>query len=467
MNINQHMNNDNLHNDASSLYAHYSMIDRYDVDAFPTLSRANPIRFQLESGQSLYIPKRWWHWVITTQKTFAVNYWFNNKKEQPPFVFDHSIDFDVTLLNDQSVFGWEHEHITNFKEFYNSGKDLLLFTLDQYSLGRAHEHIKNKLSDHILEFPIDERIICGHSYTYNLFVASNRFDTGLHYDDEDGILTVVEGKKDIILFPPSDTEHLYPYQVTYRWKETPALDSTYNSNVAVGKIDGVSSGELLYATCNQDQRVLRNISKLYEKYQDTHLIWGFKKIGNEYKWEIYNYTLENNIKITSWDIYKNEYDIPDVEHYYLKIKNTPSGFPFFGYGRYKKNNVIYDESKIFVIDDYYSFYENYDQYMDRLEYTSIKETFKDTILHKYKKCYEICIHNKTPNQIFVQYLGLTNDEFVEFLTTNDYPQHIIGFVTAEIELGRYNIKNEITIVYDTETQEIIRSGFYGMIYHPK
>ena len=30
-------------------------------------------------------------------------------------------------------------------------------------------------------------------------------------------------------------------------------------------------------------------------------------------------------------------------------------------------------------------------------------------------------------------------------------------------LKEYNINNEITIVYDINTQEIIRSGFYGII----
>ena len=138
----------------------------------------------------------------------------------------------------------------------------------------------------------------------------------------------------------------------------------------------------------------------------------------------------------------------------------PVKLPFWGYGKYKKNNVIYDESKIFVIDTYESFYKNYDEYMKKLYYNDIKADFKDIILKKYT-CYEICIFNKKPNQIFVMYMGLSNDEFVNFLIENKYPQYIINYITKNIKLNKYNINNEITIVYDIKSKNILRSGFYG------
>jgi hypothetical protein len=136
--------------------------------------------------------------------------------------------------------------------------------------------------------------------------------------------------------------------------------------------------------------------------------------------------------------------------------------PFWGYGKYKKNNMMYDESKIFVIDAYSSFYDNYDSYMVRLGYDEIKEQFRERILNRYY-CYEICIFNKNPNQIFVMYLGISNEDFLDFLTNNSYPNYIIEFVKNNIEKRSYNINNEITIVYDIKTQSIIRSGFYGVI----
>jgi hypothetical protein len=84
------------------------------------------------------------------------------------------------------------------------------------------------------------------------------------------------------------------------------------------------------------------------------------------------------------------------------------------------------------------------------------------ILSKYT-CYNICIHNKKPEEIFVQYLGLTNTEFVQFLSSNGYPTHIVNFVADKMQDGTYKINNEITIVYNIKTQEVVRSGFYGSL----
>ena len=460
------------HSNSDSLYAHYSMIDEYDCDIFPNLSSAHPIHFRLRKGESLYIPKKWWHWIKTTQKTFAINYWFNNKIVQDPFIFNHRIDYDINLLNSEMVSVWKSEknygyayedrsYETNFNQFYNSGKDdRCVITLSNHYSGKYNFNIKNKLFD-CVKFPVNEKLLCDYSYDYNVWITSNRHDTGLHYDDEDGILTIIEGEKDIILFPPSDTEYLYPYEVDYKWKKLPALDFRYNTYTNFGKVDGICSGELLYATCGNDVRVLSNISKLYNNHGNTTLIWGFKKTNDAYRWEIYRASFMNKTKITSWDIHSNTYDISEEEHYYFKLGDESAiELPFWGYGKYKKNDIIYDESKIFVIDRYENFYDNYDEYMNGLEYESIKLKFKKIILKKYK-CNEICIHNKNPNQIFVQYLGITNQEFIEFLTTNQYPEYVINFVIGQVELNNYNITNEITIVYDIDTQDVIRSGFYG------
>ena len=467
--------NEYRHKSSLSLYAHYSMVDDYNFDVFPNLRLATPIHFTLQSGQSLYIPKKWWHWVKTTKKTFAVNYWFDNQIDQEPFIFEHTIHYDTNLLNDEIVSIWNSQknggqaYMYNFKDFYNSKlNDKALITLSNYKSGGDNHHIKKKLFDHIT-FPVHKKIISNNLYDYNIWASSNMHDTGLHYDDEDGVLTVVEGEKDIILFPPSDAKYLYPYKVFYEWKEAEPLEFRYNTSEKKGRLDGISSGELLYVTCNHDKQVLSNISKLYEKYKHNHknLIWGFKKIDDDYRWEIYNDTLnQEDIKITSWDIYPNKYDISNNEHYYYKIDDganpdcRPNQLPFWGYGKYIIDGIFNDESKIFVIDSYENFYKNYDEYMIKLNYESIKEKFKNIILKKYN-CYNICVHNKNLNEIFVQYLGLKKEKFLEFLIENRYPTYIINFVSEQIEKNRYKINNEITIVYDANTQKIIRSGFYG------
>ena len=351
-----------------------------------------------------------------------------------------------------------------FKEFYNSGLDYrYIITLSNYDIGDKNKNIKNKISKYV-SFPIDDRIQKNINYNYNIWISSNKHDTGLHYDDQDGILTILDGEKDIILFPPHDSKYLYPFDNDYKWINTNnALNFRYNSFRFFNKIKGVSSGELLYITCNNDKLVLCNISKLHDSVK-KNLIWGFKKYNNAYRWEVYNYTLFNKpVKISSFDIYPNQYNLGDEEHYYFKLEDDKQPeLPFWGYGEYIKNNKIYKESKIFVIDNYKNFYDNYDSYMTKLGYDEIKERFREIILDKYS-CYEICIFNKNPNQIFVMYLGISNTEFLEFLITNSYPTYVIDFVKKQIENNNYNINNEITIVYDIESQSIIRSGFYGVI----
>ena len=465
------------HKNADSLYAHFSMIDTYNYFIFPKLILASPRMYTLTSGQSLYIPKHWWHWVKTIKKTFAINYWFINTVDCHPLVFNHTIDYDVSLLNNEIVQVWKSDeddcsfaHI--FKDFYNSGLDnRYVLTLGNYVVGDKNATIKNKIADHVT-FPNNSLFQHDENgYDYNVWVSSNKHDTGLHYDDEDGILTVISGQKEIILFPPSDSGYLYPYHMDYAWKNVNnATNFKYNSFTYVGDVCGTSSGELLYITCNNDKRVLNNVSKLYNGLKNN-LIWGFKKTnsnnGNncnsDYRWEIYNYTLMEPVSITSFDVYKNQYQLGDEEHYYYKVDDgMPVQLPFWGYGKYKKNNRMHDESKIFVIDYYETFYANYDDYMIKMGYAEIKEKFKEKIFNKYS-CYEICIFNKNPTQIFVMYLGITNVEFLEFLITNCYPNYVTEFVKTQINRGTYNINNEITIVYDIRTQEIIRSGFYGVI----
>ena len=169
---------------------------------------------------------------------------------------------------------------------------------------------------------------------------------------------------------------------------------------------------------------------------------------------------KNHLTQESWTDAKT-----DKVSAYMKSKTLAfeaTLLPFWGYCKFKKNNVYYEESRIFVIDNYPSFRDDYNLYMNELGYNDIKDKFKNIILEKYK-CYQICIHNKTENQIFVQYLGISNKDFISFLNLYDYPSHIINFVQEQVGLDNYKINNEITIVYEIDTQKVVRTGFYGNI----
>ena len=45
----------------------------------------------------------------------------------------------------------------------------------------------------------------------NFWLNNGNIDTGLHYDDNHGLLCLFSGKKVVTLFPPSDTKYLYPW----------------------------------------------------------------------------------------------------------------------------------------------------------------------------------------------------------------------------------------------------------------
>ena len=460
--------NRHRHRESNSLYAHFSAVDQLNTELYPNLKFTNPIYFKLEKGQSIYIPKGWWHWIKTTTKSFAVNHWFSNNVELNPFIFDYYFEVDTNRFNDQDVYIWNSskhdEYFVEdlFKNFYNSGlDDRYVLTLSNYVNGENNSNIKNLIKPYI-KFPSHDRLQYNDSFDFNVWISSGKHDTGLHYDDEDGVLTLLEGSKEITLYPPSDSDNLYAYSTKYSWRKKSAINFAYNSFIIREPLTGISSSEVLFNTCNGDVRVLSNISKLFEKY-GQNLVWGFKKSGDDYRWEIYKYDLQQDPIITSWDLHKNAYDISDIEHYYFKEDtNTPLGLPFWGVSKFKKDGDLYEESKIFVLDDYIPFKENYDLYMSKLDYDIIKNEFKKIILEKYK-CYQICIHNKTENQIFVQYLGISNKDFISFLNLYDYPSHLTNFIEEQISLDNYKINNEITIVYEIDTQKVIRTGFYGNI----
>jgi hypothetical protein len=464
--------NEGRHQNTSSLYAHYSQVDVWDLERFPDLAQTSPVHFTLTAGQSLYIPANWWHWVKTTSKSFAVNYWFNNAIAQEPFVFDHTIAFDIDSFNGQTVAVWNSGKdvdyslqmvIRHFQEFYSSGEDeKYVITLKNYPPGVSNSVLKEIVSKHI-DFPAHQNIKLIDEFDFNIWISSGKHDTGLHYDDEDGILTVIEGTKEITLFPPSDSQFLYAYPISYEWRDQVAISCRYNTGQKIKSISGIPSSKLLYVTCNGNKRVLSNISKLYEQHKNSQiLVWGFKKEGASYRWEVYDGTLYNpGVRITSWDIYPDKHDISDVVHYYYKEDDdAPPTLPFWGYGKKTTEEGLQSESQLFVVDTYETFLSNYEQYMDKLGFNSIKEKFKPVIFEKYS-CYNVCIHNKKTGEIFVQYLGISNEEFIEFLTTHDYPPYIAQFVSYEVQSGNYEINNEITIVYNTTTNEVVRSGFYG------
>ena len=90
--------------------------------------------------------------------------------------------------------------------------------------------------------------------------------------------------------------------------------------------------------------------------------------------------------------------------------------------------------------------KEYDDYMKKIIYSDKKIFILKYLLLKYN-CSYYCIHNKNPEQIFIQYLGISINDFILFLEEFKYSYMLIEHIKTNVD--KYNdILHEITIVYD-------------------
>eukprot|EP00658_Telonema_sp_P-2_P022777 TRINITY_DN19116_c0_g1_i25.p2 TRINITY_DN19116_c0_g1~~TRINITY_DN19116_c0_g1_i25.p2 ORF type:complete len:179 (+),score=28.60 TRINITY_DN19116_c0_g1_i25:421-957(+) len=65
-----------------------SPVDQHEVDMelFPRFARAAAKKATLQPGDTLYIPRKWWHQVNSgNSRNLAVNIWWFMKDREPPF----------------------------------------------------------------------------------------------------------------------------------------------------------------------------------------------------------------------------------------------------------------------------------------------------------------------------------------------------------------------------------------------
>lgn len=59
-------------------HVNYSPVDveSPDLERFPRFREATPIELQLEPGEVLFIPVRWWHYARALDQTISLNFWW-------------------------------------------------------------------------------------------------------------------------------------------------------------------------------------------------------------------------------------------------------------------------------------------------------------------------------------------------------------------------------------------------------
>jgi hypothetical protein len=324
----------------------------------------------------------------------------------------------------------------------------------------------------------------------NLWISLGKHDTGLHYDDSTGMLVVLRGKKHVTLYPPGDSYLLKPYSVIPDWA-TKLTSHAISPNVY--KLNDVivsnPSSRLLYESmaCQDNKGVLLQFMTLLHQSIDAPVVWGCKLKNGVMRWEIYSYhysylnkdaptnrkihgllldlhphgikeALSPGAIIHSYDLH-NATSIPKAldgnVHVYKLLPGTSKTLPVFGEGSTVYPDGRVERESIYTLDTLSFFRDNYSFYMAAIGLETVSSRFKDTILHKYE-CDMICIHNKYDGNVFVQYLGITAEEFHQFLIDFSYPPSLCKHVSETT----YSIPHEITIVYDA-TLEPVRTAFYG------
>ena len=119
-----------------------------------------------------------------------------------------------------------------------------------------------------------------------------------------------------------------------------------------------------------------------------------------------------------------------------------------------KNASSQIESDFFV-DTWDSYSITIDSYLEKLKFKNINKN----LFLKYT-CKEYSVHNKFDNSIFIQYFDIGIDNFILFLEEFKYP--ILNHVKKHKNKYK-NICHEVTIVYELETDKVLRTGFYGIV----
>lgn len=492
-------------------YAHFSEIHKYNFFLYPSLLLTHPQRFILETNDALWIPKGWWHWIESFD-TVSINFWLTdikNKEEyENPFtskeILSKNILNEINNYNKKVVI-WQSSNDNVYKEYSkNLNENEMIITLPGYMNGFKKDKMNLELMKKIepyIKTPLLLEKIKDSEIDHNLWISNKFHDTGLHYDDNYGLLCVLKGKKYITLYPPCDTPYLRPLSILPFWATNKPIKFVYNTYTFVKDLDekvSLPSSRLLYETLKHynNKDIMLIISDKLKRYGVNKIIWGFKlnfiqsDLPNEPRWELYachysskdksissildfadftnykNYDKlklmkkENeNIFIHSFDLYNKGIIGKDIHFYYKK--NKTYDLPFFGYSNTLKEDGEINSESDFVIDTSTRFIKNYDNYMEKINYDINKVLSLKNLLLKYD-CTYYCIHKKNSKQIYIQYLDISLGSFFLFLEKFNYPLSLINHIKSNINKYK-DINHEITIVYDIETGEPIRSAFYGLV----
>jgi hypothetical protein len=506
-------------------YAHFSKITSKNIFFYPRYVLTSPRKFILNAGDALFIPKKWWHWVYSFENTLAVNYWWSDNKininlneNNPKLMKNFILPFDI-LKHDENINNFQSSILNSypdtisfetFKDYKNNNKkNTYLLTLEAFVNNNNFKSSLDRLIEHP-KFVLENNI----NNNYNFWYCIKKMDTGLHFDDNYGLLCVLSGSKEVFLYPPSDSKYLYPYPNTPKWVNNKTYEdlefNIYKSNGILN--NQLSSSNILYETMRKNKKdVIKDtitiVDHLVNLFGYNKIIWGAKCMKNsgEIYWEYYFYNIDKNHKeknistkyngmllkklstipqlknfknfenqnidsiqnvtIVSFEVHNNLHFNPSLDVHFSK-KSSEIVLPFHGETMsYDGKNFQFKSNFVVMTLEYLK--NNFENIIKDFKFEPISNLVNKEF-QRYPYIKNISIYRKSKNYISLQWYGLTMDDFIKFLTDNNWPKSFIEYYHYNRD-SLEHIRREITINYiisENDNQyslDIHRTSIYGSI----
>jgi hypothetical protein len=331
---------------SDSNYAHFSRITEHNKHLFPDFAKASPQKFILHPGDVLFIPSKWWHWVKSFgSRSISINFWFDRIPPSTLNILSESKATDPRVFKDAvkewpALTKWTNEYLSEvsekcvpggvwiwrdsfslkerismseFIEQYASNKDefAYLITLKDYEHKDSPSNTRlldaldtdiwfpripdtnprNSNDDSTEDVESNRDIQYGHNFWMNF----GGIDTGLHYDDQHGFLCVVDGTKEVTLYPPTDSIYLYPYP-NDRIELSKADQRRFMCNLYkdLGPVEPcrLNSVEMLEITLETAPALAEYTKKMQAVFGPGNIVYGIKNDNGIIRWEYYFYGID-------------------------------------------------------------------------------------------------------------------------------------------------------------------------------
>jgi hypothetical protein len=218
-------------NRATETYAHYSRITdrRPSFWRYPLFYLAKPQVVEVHAGECLFIPGKWWHWVMTHGRSIAFNMAHDSimpNAAAPAKRMDATCRDALLALDHKWCDQFFLEHITGSVTVWHNKNDTLLHcsmsdlmsksqTEPYYLITLPVFALLNQPLHRLLQSDVESvktALQVPASVRADMWIKFSPLDTdtGLHYDDFNTLLCVVAGSKTVTLFGPEQSRYLYP-----------------------------------------------------------------------------------------------------------------------------------------------------------------------------------------------------------------------------------------------------------------